>query len=211
MSRFDLIFTGELIDGCEPAQVRRDLERLFKTDAAAISRLFTGMPVVIKKDIDEQTAKRYRAALQQVGALCQVRPAAGTDAQEGAAGQGVTTVAPASSLTSAAILPPGSILTESRMIAPPAFDFTGLSVAPPGETLVERAQLAPAPPPAPGAYQVAPAGTDLVEPRRITPAPLPDISALTMAPPGTTVLTADERDRPPPPPPPDPGDLSLAD
>jgi hypothetical protein len=205
MSRFDLVFTGELIGGCEPSRVRRDLERLFRTDAASIARLFTGEPVVIKKDLDEQTALRYRAALQQVGALCRIRPAAGA-ARAVAPGQQT----PASSgLAGAAILPPGSILTEVRRVETPQFDLSAFSIAPPGETLVEHEAPA-ARPPAPGAFDVAPVGADLVEAPRIDPAPIPDISALTMSPPGTEVLRPEERTCPHPPLP-DPGDLKLSD
>lgn len=202
MSRFDLIFTGELIEGCEPARVRRDLEHLFRTDAASIARLFIGQPVVIKKDLDEQTALRYRAALQQVGALCRIRPAAG-------GGEASAKTIADSGLAGATILPPGSVLAEARRVEPPQFDFSGFSIAPPGVTLVEH-EAPTAPPPMPGDFDIAPAGADLAEPRRVTPAPVPDISTLTMAPPGTEVLDPGERTRPHPPPP-DPGNLTLTE
>lgn len=209
MSRFDLIFTGELVAGCDPAQVRRDLERLFKTDAAAVARLFTGKPVVIKKAIDEQTAQRYRAALQQAGALCRIRPVPVEAAAEVTAPVSASDQA-ATSLANAAILPPGTPFPEVRKVVPPIFDFADLSVAPPGETLVDAPPAASVAPPAPGAYEVAPPGEDLITPRPVTPAPIPDISALTLAPPRTEVLTSEERNKPSPPPP-DPGDLTLAD
>jgi hypothetical protein len=206
MPLFDLVFTGELIEGCDPAQVRRDLERLFKADAAAISRLFTGKPVIIRKAVDRQTAMRYRAALQQAGALCRIQPAAATTA-------GVTPAGARPALTgelaNAAILPPGSILTEYRQPAAPEFDLSGISVAPPGATLVEQDRKSFTPPAA-GAFEVAPPGVVLVEPIPVTPAKIPDISALTMAPPGTEVLSPEECDRPHPPPP-DPRNQKPAD
>ncbi len=209
MPQFDLVFTGELIEGCDPAQVRRDLGRLFKTDATAISRLFTGKPVIIKKAIDQQTAIRYRAALQQAGALCQIRPV--DEVTGSTTATGIARPADARDLENAAILPPGSMLTETRtVVQPPQFDLSGMSVAPPGATLVEQIQQTFAPPPGPGAFDVAPAGEDLVVPAPITPVPIPDISALTMAPPRTEILKPGEVVKSHPPPP-DPGDLSLAE
>lgn len=210
MPMFDLVFTGELIEGCDPAQVRRDLERLFKTDATGISRLFTGTPVIIKKAVDQQTAMRYRAALQQAGALCQVRPvAAATASASTSATSAVSRPSAAPGLESATILPPGSILTEILPVPPPQYDFSGLSVAPPGEVLVQQSPQTFPPPPSPAAYHLAPAGEVLVEPIPITPAVVPDISALTMAPPRTEILKPGEVNKAHPPPP-TPGDLSLA-
>lgn len=205
MARFDLVFSGELIDGCDPVRVRRDLERLFRTDASSVERLFTGRPVVIKKDLDEQTAARYRAALQQVGALCRIRPAAaGVDTTD-------TVARPPAvgSLAGTEILPPGSILTETQRIDPPEFDLSAFNIAPPGVMLVEPVVSA-AVPPRPGAFDVAPVGADLADPRPLAPARIPDISALSMAPPRTEMLSPEERRKPAPVPPAVP-DLKLVD
>lgn len=206
MARFDLVFSGELIEGCAPARVRRDLERLFRTDADSVARLFTGRPVVIKRDLDEQTAARYRAALQQVGALCRIRPVA--DATAAAPGHAAQTPN-AGTLAGVAILPPGSLLSEDRQVDPPGFDLSAFDIAPPGVTLVEPPASTAVPPRA-GVYDIAATGTDLADPRPVTPAPIPDISALTMAPPRTEVLTPEERAKPVPAPPEAP-DLKLAD
>ncbi len=205
MTRYDLVFSGELIEGCDPAQVRRDLERLFRADANAVARLFTGKPVVIKRDLDEQAARRYRAALQQVGALCRLHPSAA----EPAPTERPAPARSAGALAGTEILPPGSILTEPQTIHPPDFDLSAFSIAPTGVTLVEH-ETPVVVAPAPGAFDVAPAGADLVDPRPVAPAPIPDISALSMAPPRTEVLTPEERAKPAPPPPAVP-DLKLAD
>lgn len=202
MSQYDLIFTGEVIEGCDPAQVRRDLEKLFKTDSSAISRLFTGKPVIIKKALDEQTALRYRAALQKAGALCQLRSSAGPGGGESAN--------PPAGLAGATILPPGSLLTRPQAVSPPEFDFSGMSLAPAGVTLVEPETPEFLPLPDLGDLELAAAGEDLVKPAPSPPASMPDTVSMTIAPPGADLLTPDERRRTQPPPP-DTGDLSLID
>lgn len=132
MSRFDLIFSGELVEGADPRQVRRNLEALFKTDAGAIARLFTGKPVVIRKDLDQEAAERYRAALQKAGALCRVRRIE-TD-QPGIAAL-------------------GEDLDRTPPPAPaPLPDISGITLAPPGTPVLtpeERRKPVP-PPPDPG-------------------------------------------------------------
>ena len=65
--RYDVIFNGELVEDSDPAEVRRRLAALFKSDAAAIERLFSGQAVAIKKGVDEATAARYRDAMRQAG------------------------------------------------------------------------------------------------------------------------------------------------
>ena len=71
--RFRVLFRGEIAPGSEPAAVKAKLAGLFKTDVANIEKLFVGKPVVIKKDIDEQTAAKYRQALEKCGAVAIVQ------------------------------------------------------------------------------------------------------------------------------------------
>ena len=69
---YRVIFKGKTDPGKDIASVKQALAGLFKTDAGAVEKLFSGQPVVIKKDIDQDTANQYQAALKKIGAHCEV-------------------------------------------------------------------------------------------------------------------------------------------
>jgi len=46
---------------------------MFKADAAKLAHLFSGKRVVIKKNIDQATANKYKTALMNAGADCEVK------------------------------------------------------------------------------------------------------------------------------------------
>lgn len=66
--KYNLIFRGDIVLGHNILEVKQRLEKLFKTDATQIERLFTGRPVAIKKALPEAEAQRYQAALHKAGA-----------------------------------------------------------------------------------------------------------------------------------------------
>lgn len=70
--RFQIVFRGELAYGFDGEEVKAKLQKLFRCDAAAVERLFARLPAIIKSDTDAATAARYRAAMEQAGALCVV-------------------------------------------------------------------------------------------------------------------------------------------
>jgi hypothetical protein len=71
--KFEVAFSGEIADGADLEQVKVKVGQMFKADAAKIAHLFSGKRVVIKKDIDQQTAAKYQSALNKAGALCEVK------------------------------------------------------------------------------------------------------------------------------------------
>lgn len=217
-SGYDIVFSGAVAPGRELAAVKLELARLFKTDTAAIERLFCGRPVIIKKGLDRQTADKYRAVMEKAGAVCELRiQAAVVPASAGAAER-------SSAMT---IAPPGAVLSAPREVPPPAFDLghirlaaagadilegmdrvvaaalydlSALSMAPAGIELVESRPAKPANLPDLGDLTVDQPGPDLDSRLPPAPVPLPDISAITLAPPGTAVLRSDEARLPPAPP-----------
>ena len=78
---YDVLFYGVVKPGHDPEQARNNLATLFKTERGKVDPLFSGGEVVIKRGVDEATAKRYQAAFAQAGLVCQLReslsPAAG--------------------------------------------------------------------------------------------------------------------------------------
>lgn len=72
--RFDVLFTGKLLDTTDVAHVQQRLRELFKLDQAGIDHLFSGQRVSVKRDVDQATAERFRAAFHQAGALAELVP-----------------------------------------------------------------------------------------------------------------------------------------
>jgi hypothetical protein len=225
-ARYDVIFNGAIADGLDIAIVKVRIAKLFNTNASQVERLFGGSTVVIKRQTDEQTARKYYAAMRQAGALCQIRPCA--SAEKAGEQPQVTATMPrrAGPTGGISIAAPGSLLVEHPHVPEREFDLSAYSMAavgadvlehqpspevpeidlsgydldPPGIELVE----APASPPPPDLdtsdYSVAARGEDLVEHPLVVAQPLPDTDGLSMAPAGSDVLKPEEIKPAPPPP-----------
>lgn len=77
MQDYGVVFAGQLREGVRPEEARANLARLLRIeDPARLDRLFSGKPVVIKKGLDADQARRYEAALRQAGVVCELRRAA---------------------------------------------------------------------------------------------------------------------------------------
>lgn len=70
--RFNLLFRGDIVLGRNIVEVKQGLMKLFKADAAKVDGLFSGRPVVIKKNLPELEAKRYQKALLGAGAQVEI-------------------------------------------------------------------------------------------------------------------------------------------
>jgi hypothetical protein len=149
---YDVVFDGELLPGVDPGQVRQQLAALFRIEPAAVDRLFSGGPVVIRKAVEEGVATRYRNAMRQCGAVCILRDVSPPENETPAASPPAAEEEFAPDLSSAVLLPPGTPFPPVPPVEPPRFDFSNLSIAEPG--------------------------VDLVAPRPVVPAPLPDISGM---------------------------------
>ena len=74
MASYKLIFQGQIIDSASLdssslEQRKNNILRLFNADAEKASILFSGKPIVIKKNIDADAAKKYISVLKKAGAL----------------------------------------------------------------------------------------------------------------------------------------------
>jgi hypothetical protein len=72
MSEYQVVFEGKLTGEVPLGEVKRNLSALFKMKTEQVDALFSGKPVVIKRDIDQATALKYQAAFKKAGALCAV-------------------------------------------------------------------------------------------------------------------------------------------
>ncbi len=71
---YRIVFRGEIAPGVAPEQVRENLRQDFRLRPESVERLFAGRAVVLKANLDRDTAERYRAAFERTGARCRLEP-----------------------------------------------------------------------------------------------------------------------------------------
>ncbi len=198
MAQYELVFSGKLVDGFAPEQVKQNVANLFKASPAQVEQMFSGRDVVLRNRLDDATGKKYQAILQKNGALCSLRPM-GQAAENPKAQPAPASPTPASAPTPppaparpAATTPPGAAVKSGGVQVPPG----ALPVA--GEKVDEILNGV--------SWDVAPAGTDLAEHSDDLPTVEPDTSHLSIAPPGENL---GQKKAPPPPPAPDTSHLKL--
>jgi hypothetical protein len=133
--RFDLSYSGDLLPGADPAQVRERLTAIFKLSNAGGERLFTGRPVIVKRDADAETRTRYESIFRKAGALLRVTEVAGPDrepsrATTSDADPSLSQERPSlgSSGAPLALSAQGGFLEEPRTVNIAAFGTGGLSL-----------------------------------------------------------------------------------
>lgn len=175
MSRFEVAFSGQLLPGAVPDQVRANLARLFQADEQRIALLFSGRRVVIKSDLDEAAAEKYRATLERAGALAEVRALDAQTAVPAPAPQ-----PPHQPAASAATPASGAKLTprDEYMAAFSDVEAPDFGIAPLGAELQEAKAEPLAPALDLSGISLAPVGSDMGEVPRETAGPVPDISHL---------------------------------
>lgn len=73
-ARFKIVFDGQLIPDMALETAKGNLAQLFKSDAARIDALFSGNPIAIKRNLAEDEADKYLAALHRAGAHARKEP-----------------------------------------------------------------------------------------------------------------------------------------
>ena len=72
MRAYQLIFEGQIQEGQDPAAVRQNLASLFGVPVTEVESLFGGAPVVLKENLDIETARQDQAAFESTGARCRI-------------------------------------------------------------------------------------------------------------------------------------------
>ncbi|HEY5603113.1 MAG TPA: M48 family metalloprotease [Gammaproteobacteria bacterium] len=75
---FRLVFQGKIAPNADLDEVKGRLQQLFKKDAAAIDKLFSGKKVTLKQGLTELQAGQYREKMQALGVLCDIESQAPT-------------------------------------------------------------------------------------------------------------------------------------
>ncbi len=69
-NHYDIVFEGKTVPGKEIDLVKKALMNILKADEQSIDRLFSGKRVLIRKNVEASTAKKFRKAFEDVGAVC---------------------------------------------------------------------------------------------------------------------------------------------
>lgn len=173
-SLFDLVLTGQLAQGVERASAVAQLALLFKMPTDKIEALFSSAPVVLKRDLAWDLAKRYRVAIKQAGALSDIRPAESIRAEAtepvnaSPAPQPVPAAAesaPAPAWSLAAV--GADVLTAEERVAPVSrlAEFSDFALRPKDGNLLDAAEMTAvvtAPTDLGTGFNLLPPGTDVL-------------------------------------------------
>jgi len=185
---FEVVFSGEVLDGFEPAETRAKVGKLFNADEAKIARLFSGNSVVIKKNLDQATANKYVGAFKNAGAKAIARDTAAPQVAEveeiQAAAPPPAEPAPAPTAKPAATPPSSGPVNTS------VFEHSSTAEAPPApKTQVEMDAN-----PDLSAFSLRENTGNLVDPSSDTPEPEIDLGGLSVASTGTDL--GDKKEEP---------------
>ena len=182
MTRFEVVFTGQLVVGAELELVQTNLARLFQADAQRIALLFSGRRMVIKNNLDAASAEKYRLTLERAGARVEVL-AMPVEEIELAAPPSAAQIEPeplAASNAGAGQTPgPLQVLPRDEYMAAfadvQALDF---GIAPLGVDLQDAQPQAAAPAVDFSQFSLAPAGSDMGQIKAEPAAAAPDTTHL---------------------------------
>jgi len=71
---YKVVFDGQLVEGFSIGQVKKNIAKLFKLSDERAASIFGGQTVVLKRDADEETAKKYKLVLRKAGAVTRILP-----------------------------------------------------------------------------------------------------------------------------------------
>ncbi|MCI3943482.1 hypothetical protein K0038_00475 [Pseudomonas syringae] len=71
---YKIMFAGQVREGVEPETAKANLAGLFKSETAAVQKLFNGEPVALKRGLVRAEAERYIDALKNAGVDAYVEP-----------------------------------------------------------------------------------------------------------------------------------------
>ncbi|OUM04732.1 hypothetical protein BW686_25160 [Pseudomonas syringae] len=71
---YKIMFAGQVREGVEPETAKANLAGLFKSETAAVQKLFNGEPVALKRGLVRAEAERYIDALKNAGVEAYVEP-----------------------------------------------------------------------------------------------------------------------------------------
>ena len=177
---FEIAFSGRISDGANPAEVRASIGKMFNADEGKLAQLFSGKRIVIKKNLDQATAAKYKSAFNRAGAECEVRPMGGAPAAQSKA---QPKAAPAKAAAPAAAPVAGEPVDYGDVAPPPQTDPLGIT----GDQIDDLQA------------SVAPVGSAMQDNYDEPPEPEFDLTGFDIAPVGATIGGGKKQPDPPPP------------
>ncbi len=183
---FEVAFSGQIKEGADLQQVKAKVAAMFKADAAKLAHLFSGKRMVIKKNIDQATAGKYKKALDNAGAICEIKALSDTPVSKPSEPEvkpsvvATATVSTASSATLSVSGAPSAPRTDPLGIN--AGDISDLSVgiAPVGSDMQDEVEDVVEPELDISGMDMAPAGSDLGQVKKEDDLPPPDTDGMTL-------------------------------
>ena len=74
---YDIVFEGKIIPGKDPGEVRKALASVLKKDAGTVETLFSGRPFTLRKQVEGDTAEKFKSKFESAGAICVLKPVSG--------------------------------------------------------------------------------------------------------------------------------------
>ncbi len=70
--RYRVVFSGEFDQSKTIDEIKANLSKRFSLKPSVLERLLAGRPVVVKNEINAETAYRYKQAIDEAGALSRI-------------------------------------------------------------------------------------------------------------------------------------------
>ncbi|OQX33883.1 MAG: hypothetical protein B0D91_13515 [Oceanospirillales bacterium LUC14_002_19_P2] len=69
---YKVVFEGQTHPDQHTEQVKQNFTDLFQAEPPQIERLFSGQPIIVRKNLRQQEARQYEEAITQAGAVCRI-------------------------------------------------------------------------------------------------------------------------------------------
>ncbi len=178
MSLYEIAFSGQMVPGAQPEQVKANLARLFQADAQRIALLFSGRRIVIKSGLDAAGAEKYRSTMERAGALAIVQALEVEEVELAPPPASEPAPAPVSAPLSAPTTGSRVVPRDEYMAAFADVEAPDFGIAPVGADLQDAKPEAQAPRVDLSQFSLAPVGSDMGQAKGATPEPAPDTSHL---------------------------------
>ena len=183
MTRYEIAFSGRLVEGAPLASVQANLARLFQADAQRIAQLFSGRRIVIKNNLDEAGAEKYRLTLERAGAVVEVLAMVVEEVELAPPPASALVAAAPAVAAVASVASPGRLQVAPRdeyMAAFADVEAPDFGIAPVGVDLQDAKPEALAPVVDLSQFSLAPAGSDMGQAKAAPAGPPPDTSYLSL-------------------------------
>lgn len=139
--KFQVIINGQLTEGAKLEQTKLNIAKLFKASPDAIAPMFSGKRLSVKKNLDQETAKKYKIAIIKAGLKAGIAPMAAVGnavtkpTQAAQPSGGTETQTATGALGNATIAAAGSTIDDTPPPATPEIDTSGYGMDEVGITL----------------------------------------------------------------------------